>query len=292
MKRRVAVLMLGIAWGSVAMSASLFKSKVSSYDFLQNESIGPFEHSDTKYAESINTSFERQAKARGITLLPYSDLKSASHFERGILGVSEYIRFLEAGRTEWPWYWKDFKRDGQQGTYLAISIISVGVFPLMGDFVSTLLLRRYFKKVRAETESLESFSYQGLWDSYISLQLDYECKSRLPIEDGSVTQYLIQRSAQPADQTLHRLNLVRYHLDQVHAYFHDWEWFLAQSPAEWERFETMFRKLLELRKSSATKFAILWLEKEGKLLSSDWDHANAKLLRMADLYWENKVPLP
>ena len=282
MKRQVAVLMLGIAWGSAAMSASLFKSKVGSYDFLQNESIGPFEQSDTKYAESINTSFQKQAKARGITLLSYSDLKSASHFERGIADVSQYIRFLEAGRTEWPSYWNHFKRDGQQGTYIAISLLSLGVFPLIGDVVSTLLLRRYFKRVRAETESLESFSYQGLWDSYISLQLDYEWKSSLPIEDGSVTEYLIQRSTQPADQTLHRLKLVRDHLDEVHAYFHDWEWFLAQSPTEWEKFETMFWKLRSLRKSSATKFATLWLEKKGNLRSSDWDHASAKLLRMEE----------
>lgn len=281
MKRRVAVLMLGIAWGSTVWSASLFKSKVSAYDFIHNDSIGPFEHSDTKYAESINASFEKQAKARGITLVPYSDLKSASHFERGLLGVSEYIRFLEAGKTEWPSYWKDFKRDGQQGTYLAISVVSVGLFPI-GDIVSTLLLKRYFKKVRKETETMESFSYEGLWDSYISLQLDYECKSRLPIEEGSVTQYLIQRVSKPEHQTLTRLDLVRNHLDEVHAYFHDWKWFLAQSPTEWEKFETMFEKLRQLRKSSATKFATLWLEKQGNLLSSDWDHANGKLLQVEE----------
>lgn len=282
MKRRMAVLMLGITWGGVVWGASLFKSKAGSYDILHNDSIGPFEHSDTKYAESINTSFETQANARGITLIPYSALKPASRFKRGELGISEYIRFLEAGRTEWPSYWRDFKRDGQQGTYLAISVVTAGLFPVLGDVVSTLLLRRYFKNVRKETESMESFSYEGLWDSYISLQLDYECKNRLPVKAGTVTQYLIDHIFRNKEQTLSRLDLIRSHLDEVHAYFHDWKWFLEQSPTEWKTFETMFTKLLWLRKSSATKFAILWLEKRGHLLSSDWDHVNAKLLQVEE----------
>jgi len=175
---------MGSSLPSLASSYTLFDDKVEEGeeerweeedmpDFPSLPEAGPLTKDNSPYYQEINVHLQKAARKKGIALLPASLLFTEKDKKETIHSIKNLILIFEEGSHRFPTLYANAKNHGHAARYIAVSVVSAGVYPLI-DGLTTSLLRKSFRKTKKKY-----FSFHELYLKWCELQLYYEIKNHL-----------------------------------------------------------------------------------------------------------------